>query len=81
MPAVGWRAIEDLVRAGLVQNIGVSNFNISLLRDLLSYAQIAPAVLQVEMHPSLTQERFLSDLRIRYACASNANATTTASPP
>jgi D-xylose reductase len=54
-----WRAMEELVRAGLVRNIGVSNFGASLLRDLLSYAEIAPAVLQVEMHPFLTQEKLL----------------------
>jgi D-xylose reductase len=54
-----WRAMEQLVRAGLVRNIGVSNFGASLLRDLLSYAEIAPAVLQVEMHPFLTQEKLL----------------------
>jgi D-xylose reductase len=54
-----WRALEDLVRAGLVRKIGVSNFGVSLLRDLLSYAEIAPAVLQVEMHPFLTQEKLL----------------------
>lgn len=54
-----WRAMEDMVRAGLVRNIGVSNFGVSLLRDLLSYAEIAPAVLQVEMHPFLIQEKLL----------------------
>jgi D-xylose reductase len=54
-----WRAMEDLVRAGLVRNIGVSNFGVSLLRDLLSYAKIPPAVLQVEMHPFLTQEKLV----------------------
>jgi D-xylose reductase len=54
-----WQAMEDLVRAGLVRNIGVCNFNVSLLRDLLSYAQIAPAVLQVELHPLLAQEKLL----------------------
>jgi D-xylose reductase len=54
-----WRAMEELVRAGLVRNIGVCNFGVSLLRDLLSFAQIAPAVLQVEMHPYLTQEKLL----------------------
>lgn len=51
-----WGAMEQLVRDGLVKHIGVCNFGCSLLRDLLSYAQIAPAVLQVEMHPYLTQE-------------------------
>jgi D-xylose reductase len=54
-----WAAMEDLVRAGLVKNIGVCNFGVSLLRDLVSYAQIPPAVLQVELHPYLTQEKLL----------------------
>jgi D-xylose reductase len=54
-----WRAMEDLVRAGLVRNIGVCNFNIALLRDLLSCAETAPAVLQVEMHPFLTQDKLV----------------------
>jgi len=54
-----WRAMEGLVRAGLVRNIGVCNFGCSLLRDLLSYAEIRPGVLQVELHPYLTQEKLL----------------------
>ncbi|QDT52913.1 putative oxidoreductase YtbE [Caulifigura coniformis] len=54
-----WHAMEDLVRAGLVRNIGICNFNTSLLRDLLNVATIRPAMLQVEMHPSLTQEKLL----------------------
>src|SRR4051812_8066221 len=54
-----WRAMEKLVSAGLVRNIGVCNFGVSLLRDLLSYAEIPPAVLQVEMHPYLTQDKLV----------------------
>jgi len=54
-----WGAMEELVRAGLVRRIGVCNMGTALLRDLLSYAAIRPAVLQVEMHPYLTQERLL----------------------
>jgi D-xylose reductase len=65
-----WGAMEDLVRAGLVKNIGVCNFGVSLLRDLLSYAQIPPAVLQVELHPYLTQERL-----VRYCRESNIAVT------
>lgn len=42
-----WRAMEALVEEGLVKNIGVSNFNVALLRDLLYSAKIKPAVLQV----------------------------------
>jgi D-xylose reductase len=54
-----WGAMEELVRAGLVRHIGVCNFGVSLLRDLLSYAAIRPSVLQVEMHPYLAQEKLL----------------------
>lgn len=42
-----WTAMEALVPAGLAKNIGVCNFNTAGLRDLLSYATILPAVLQV----------------------------------
>ena len=54
-----WQAMEELVGDGKVRNIGACNFNISLLRDLLSYAEIPPAVLQIELHPFLTQEKLL----------------------
>jgi D-xylose reductase len=54
-----WGAMEELVNAGLVKNIGVCNFGVSLLRDLRSYAHIRPAVLQVELHPYLTQDKLL----------------------
>lgn len=54
-----WEAMEDLVQAGLVREIGVCNFGTALLRDMMSYARMRPAVLQVEMHPFLTQEKLL----------------------
>jgi D-xylose reductase len=54
-----WEGMQDLVRVGLVRHIGVCNYGVSLLRDLLSYAAIRPAVLQVELHPHLTQEKLL----------------------
>jgi D-xylose reductase len=54
-----WRAMEELVRAGLVRNIGVCNYNSALLHDLMAYAVIKPAMLQIEAHPYLTQERLL----------------------
>ena len=52
-----WRAMEDLVKAGLVKEIGVCNFGCSLLRDLINQAEIQPAMLQIEMHPYLTQDK------------------------
>lgn len=69
-----WRAMEELVSAGLVRTIGVCNFNVALLRDLASYAQLAPSVLQVEMHPYLTQQKL-----VRY-CRQEKIAVTAFSP-
>ncbi|MEZ6121549.1 MAG: aldo/keto reductase [Planctomycetaceae bacterium] len=54
-----WRAMEELALSGKVRNIGICNFGTSQIRDLLSYAKIRPAVLQVETHPYLTQEKLL----------------------
>lgn len=54
-----WRAMEALVKAGLVKHIGVCNFNSGLLLDLMAYADIKPAMLQIESHPFLTQESLI----------------------
>lgn len=54
-----WEAMEQLHQSGLVKNIGICNFGCSLIRDLLSYANIRPSCLQVELHPLLTQEKLL----------------------
>jgi D-xylose reductase len=54
-----WRAMEGLVSAGLVRRIGLCNSSVALIRDLLAAARIPPAVLQVELHPFLTQEKLL----------------------
>lgn len=54
-----WGAMEELATSGRVKNIGVCNFPVALLRDLRNYAKIRPAVLQVEMHPYLAQEKLL----------------------
>lgn len=54
-----WKAMEDLQRKGLVKNIGICNYNSALLHDLMAYAEIKPAMLQIESHPYLTQEGLL----------------------
>jgi len=69
-----WRAMEDLVSAGLVRRIGLCNAGVALIRDLLAMARIRPAVLQVELHPFLTQEKLL-----RF-CRESAVAVTAFSP-
>ncbi len=54
-----WEAMEKLIESGLVKNIGVCNFNCQLLRELLTWANIRPSVLQIESHPQLTQEKLI----------------------
>lgn len=50
-----WRALEDLYKAGKIKAIGVCNFNISHLQDLLKTARVIPVINQVEFHPRLQQ--------------------------
>ncbi|KIY67189.1 Aldo/keto reductase [Cylindrobasidium torrendii FP15055 ss-10] len=51
-----WTAMEQLVDDGLAKNIGISNFSGQSIIDILRYARYAPQVLQIEIHPYLTQE-------------------------
>jgi methylglyoxal/glyoxal reductase len=55
-----WKAFEKLYKDGRVRAIGVSNFLIHHLEDLLGSAEIKPMVNQVELHPHLTQKDLLS---------------------
>jgi len=50
-----WRALEDLLEGGRVRAIGVCNFLIHHLKDLMEIAQVVPALNQVEFHPRLQQ--------------------------
>ncbi|KAJ4290659.1 D-xylose reductase [Collariella sp. IMI 366227] len=55
-----WTAMESLVDSGLAKSIGVSNFQAQLIYDLLRYARIRPATLQIEHHPYLVQQELLN---------------------
>ncbi|CAH1213395.1 aldo/keto reductase [Paenibacillus sp. JJ-223] len=51
-----WRALERLHREGRIRAIGVSNFQIHHLEDLMTEATVVPAVNQIELHPLLNQQ-------------------------
>lgn len=51
-----WKALETLYKEGKVRAIGVSNFQVHHLEDLMKEAEIKPMINQVELHPRLTQE-------------------------
>lgn len=55
-----WRALEELYFHQKVKAIGVSNFHIHHLNDLISIANIKPMVNQVEFHPRLTQKSLIN---------------------
>ncbi|KAJ1327703.1 D-xylose reductase [Microdochium nivale] len=57
---VTWAAMEELVEKKLARSIGVSNFQAQLIYDMLRYAKIPPAALQIEHHPYLVQQELLN---------------------
>ena len=58
-----WAAMESLVENQLARQIGVCNYSAVLLHDLMSYARIKPAMLQIESHPYLTQNALIRTAR------------------
>ncbi|WP_068792265.1 aldo/keto reductase [Brevibacillus laterosporus] len=58
-----WRALEKLYKDGRVKAIGVSNFQIHHLEDLMGEAEIKPMINQVEFHPYLTQKELITFCR------------------
>ncbi|MBT2290153.1 aldo/keto reductase [Paenibacillus albidus] len=55
-----WEAFVQLRKEGKVRAIGVSNFQIHHLTELMSTSSVVPAVNQVEFHPWLTQGPLLA---------------------
>lgn len=55
-PEPTWRAMEDLLASGKCRAIGVSNWTISGLENLLSFAKVKPSVNQIEIHPFLPND-------------------------
>lgn len=52
-----WKKLEACVEKNLTKSIGLSNFNVQLIMDLLSYCKIKPTILQVELHPIFSQPK------------------------
>ncbi|XP_043695490.1 methylecgonone reductase-like [Telopea speciosissima] len=75
-----WEAMEECSRLGLAKSIGVSNFSIKKLSQLLAHATIPPAVNQVQMNPSWKQtklRKFCSENGIQVNAGSSLGATGT----
>ena len=60
-----WKAMEEAVKEGKVKSIGFSNFEAPQIEDIVSHAEIMPAVDQIECHPYF-QEHDMRELLKKY---------------
>ena len=58
-----WRALERILKEGSVRAVGVSNYTIPHLEELLSSSGVVPAVNQVELSPFLAQKPLIEFCR------------------
>lgn len=58
--AAGYRLMEKAYKEGKVKAVGLSNFTISQIQEILDICEVKPAVLQTEVHP-YSQETALKD--------------------
>ena len=47
----GYRLMEKAYKEGKVKAIGLSNFNREQIQEILDTCEVAPAILQTEVHP------------------------------
>lgn len=52
-----WRAMQEIYTSGRARSIGVSNFLVRHLEELLQHTEVVPAVNQVEFHPFLYDQQ------------------------
>lgn len=52
-----WRAMEEIYTSGKAKSVGVSNYTIRHLEELLGASSLVPAVNQVEFHPFIYEQQ------------------------
>ena len=60
---IAYKMMEKAVHDGKVKSIGLSNFEIPQLKEILDIAEIKPAVLQFEAHPYFTEDEIKEYLK------------------
>lgn len=58
----GWKAMEEAVTEGKARSIGLSNFPMHKIQEILDVATLTPAVLQVEINPYWNQHELKAQL-------------------
>ena len=54
-----------MVEIGLTKSIGVSNFNVQLMWDMLCYCKIKPVCNQIELNPINVQAQLVKFLKLK----------------
>lgn len=54
-----WKEMEKLLKTGKTKAIGVSNYSVPFLEELLPHCEVTPAANQVENHPYLPQQEIV----------------------
>jgi len=54
-----WAAMEECVSSGLARSIGLSNFNINQIDDILKHAKVKPTINQIESNPFIPQTKLI----------------------
>jgi diketogulonate reductase-like aldo/keto reductase len=55
--AESWKALQEIHSKGLAKAIGVSNYTVQHLKELLENSDVIPAVNQIEFHPFIYKEQ------------------------
>ncbi|VDL62814.1 unnamed protein product [Hymenolepis diminuta] len=58
-----WKAMEELVKEGLVRHIGISNFNERQIQRIIDEAAIKPVMLQIESNPHFPNQNLINFAR------------------
>lgn len=58
-----YRAMEEMVDAGLTKSIGVSNFSIAQIDKIVTNARIQPVTNQFEVHPYMLNKELIAHCR------------------
>jgi 2,5-diketo-D-gluconate reductase A len=50
-----WKALIDIQKTGKARSIGVSNFTVGFLNDIIDATGVVPVINQIELHPKFQQ--------------------------
>ncbi|XP_059084706.1 glyoxal reductase-like isoform X4 [Tigriopus californicus] len=78
-----WKVLEQYHNQGILKAIGVSNYEIPHLKELLAECQVLPMVNQIEVHPHFQQRdlvQFCQDHEIHVTAYSSLGRTVEVSP-